>query len=80
MPYTTFPKILWLLSKPIKHSCPLTLNTNRMHIHPRPAMSNRNALLGQKICHYLYEGSTLNDLFSFQQTKVYFKLLKAFEY
>jgi len=39
---------------------------------PRPAMSNRNALLGQKFCHYLREGRTLNDLLSFQQTNVSF--------
>jgi len=31
----------------------------------KPAMSNRNALLGQKLCHYLDEGRTLNDLLSF---------------
>jgi len=24
-------------------------------------MSNRNAILGQKLCHNLYEGHTLND-------------------
>jgi len=33
-------------------------------------MSNRNALLGQKLCHYLYQGRTMNDLLIFLQTKV----------
>jgi len=28
----------------------------------RPAVSNRNALPGQKLCYYLYEGRTSNDL------------------
>jgi len=37
-------------------------------------MSNRNSLLNQKLCHYLNEGRTLNDLLSWQ-TKIYFKLL-----
>jgi len=27
----------------------------------KPAMSNRNALVGQKLCHYLREDRTLND-------------------
>jgi len=27
-----------------------------------PAMSNRNYLLSQKLCHYLNQGRTLNDL------------------
>jgi len=31
----------------------------------KPAMSNQNALLVQKFCHYLHEGRTLNDVLSF---------------
>jgi len=38
-----------------------------------PAVSNRNAFVGQKFCNYLYEGHTLHGLLPFQQTKVYFK-------
>jgi len=34
------------------------------------AMSNRNASLGQKLCRYLREGRTLNDLLLFLQTTV----------
>jgi len=36
----------------------------------KPAMSDRNALLGRTIRHYLHEGRTLNDLLSFWQTKI----------
>jgi len=33
-------------------------------------MSNRNAVLGQKLSHSLNEGLTLNDLRCSQQTKI----------
>jgi len=29
---------------------------------PRPSMSNPNGSLSQKLCHYLDQGRTLNDI------------------
>jgi len=40
-------------------------------------MSNRNALLDQKLRHYLHYGRTLNDLLSSQQAKVYFEATES---
>ena len=42
-----------------------------------PGVSNLNALLGQNVCQCLYEGRTLNDLLSFQQTKVLFRATES---
>jgi len=34
----------------------------RGHLWYRPAMSNRNCLLSQKLCNYLNQGRKLNDI------------------
>ena len=39
--------------------------------------ANRNALLGQKLCHYLCEGCTLNGLLSSSQTKISIKATES---
>jgi len=41
-------------------------------------MSSRNALLGQKLCHYLHEGRTLNELLSVPKQIFSLELLRAF--
>jgi len=48
-----------------RESCPASFD---LIIWSKPGMSNRNALLGQKLCNYLHWGRTLTDLLSFSQT------------
>jgi len=44
------------------------------------ALSNRNSLLSQKLCHYLNEGRTLHGLFDLSKLKFDLAtVLKAFE-
>jgi len=42
----------------------------------KAAIPYRNDLLDQKVCQYLHEDRTLNDL-SFEQTKVLFKVTES---
>ena len=43
----------------------------------RPALSNPNGLLSQKLCHYLNQGRTLNDiLMRVEHWMAYFDLSK----
>jgi len=41
-------------------------------------MSNPNALLSQKVCHYLEQGRTLNDILMKAALMAYFDLIKLF--
>jgi len=44
-------------------SCHFPSNTKYSVVKSsRPAMSNPNGLLSQKVCHYLNQGRTLNDI------------------
>ena len=57
------------------HSDVSTQIYSRPRIYCRPAMSNRNYLLSQKLCHYLNQGRTLNDiLMRVAYSKAYFDL------
>jgi len=63
-----FVASLVFLSESCKGSSPRTRNTSRFSAisdgspGSAPAMSNRNGLLSQILCHYLNQGRTLNDI------------------
>jgi len=57
---------LSLVTRVEKHFFKLAIETKISYLFriSVPAVSNRNYLLSQKLCHYLCEGRTLNDLLS----------------
>jgi len=53
-PQTVVQQLMW--------SSPKNLESPGLYELDRPAMSNKNGLLSQKLCHYLDQGRTLNDI------------------
>ena len=64
-----FAKIIFIAELENEHCEMFAVKTRSNNTEP-PVTSNRNALMGQKVCHYYNKDRTLNDLLRSQQTKI----------